>query len=203
MQALDREINFDELAMDTVGQLIFSFAIIKGISFISNNIHYVSVPLRNGLRSIFKVADVCAADGTPTVPTTGLPDEFIPNSNTLPAGIKPGDTWYHTKPDLRAKYPNGIKFNLKGYPDFSEYAIKTVKVEGMKGVSDFDFLRANKAANISVIPEGYTWHHVEDGITMQLVPQDINSPKFGGVTHRGGAANIRNFFANMLKACVN
>ena len=36
-------------------------------------------------------------------------------------------------------------------------------------------------------PEGYTWHHVEDGKTMMLVPSDIHS----AVRHTGGASLIK------------
>ncbi|WP_370221743.1 HNH endonuclease [Cytobacillus sp.] len=36
-------------------------------------------------------------------------------------------------------------------------------------------------------PAGYTWHHVEDGKTMMLVPSDIH----GEVRHTGGASLIR------------
>lgn len=34
---------------------------------------------------------------------------------------------------------------------------------------------------------GYTWHHVEDGKTMLLVPSDLQ----GAVRHTGGASLIR------------
>ena len=47
---------------------------------------------------------------------------------------------------------------------------------------------ANQAVGLSSTPDGYVWHHVEDGKTMQLVPQDIHSQ----VGHTGGAAVIRN-----------
>ncbi|WP_405237918.1 HNH endonuclease [Lentisalinibacter orientalis] len=36
-------------------------------------------------------------------------------------------------------------------------------------------------------PSGYVWHHVEDGRTMQLIPQDIHN----AARHTGGAAVIR------------
>ena len=36
-------------------------------------------------------------------------------------------------------------------------------------------------------PTGYTWHHVEDGKTMLLVPSDLH----GAVRHTGGASLIR------------
>lgn len=35
--------------------------------------------------------------------------------------------------------------------------------------------------------DGYTWHHVEDGRTMQLVPRDLHT----AVKHTGGVAVIK------------
>jgi hypothetical protein len=47
---------------------------------------------------------------------------------------------------------------------------------------------ANQAVGLSKTPTGYVWHHVEDGLTMQLVPQDIHN----AARHTGGSAVIRN-----------
>jgi hypothetical protein len=46
----------------------------------------------------------------------------------------------------------------------------------------------NHVVGLSSTPEGYVWHHVEDGKTMQLVPQGIHSK----ARHTGGTAVIRN-----------
>ena len=47
---------------------------------------------------------------------------------------------------------------------------------------------ANRVAGFKSTPDGFTWHHVEDGITMQLVPTDLHDV----VKHTGGAAVIKN-----------
>jgi len=47
---------------------------------------------------------------------------------------------------------------------------------------------ANAAAGLESTPKDYTWHHVEDGKTMQLVPTDIHDT----FPHIGGASVIRN-----------
>ncbi|MGK3970047.1 HNH endonuclease [Sorangium sp. So ce118] len=47
-----------------------------------------------------------------------------------------------------------------------------------------DFRAASQAAGLSRTPEGYTWHHHQDGTTMQLVPSDIH--RMTG--HTGGFA---------------
>lgn len=47
---------------------------------------------------------------------------------------------------------------------------------------------ANRAIGLENTPNGYVWHHVEDGTTMQLVPQAVHQ----SARHTGGAAVIRN-----------
>ncbi len=81
-----------------------------------------------------------------------------------------------------------VTYNSDGYPDFSPYSEATVKVDGLKGSIPPDDSLANKAVGLSSTPDGYTWHHVEDGETMQLVPTDIHSE----FPHTGGASIIRN-----------
>lgn len=104
-----------------------------------------------------------------------------------------------------SKYPDGVPFDADGYPDFSQYAIKTVKFdypspEGksakkcLTGNYSTDFDLANSAAGYATTPAGYTWHHHQDMQTMQLVPQDIHSVAFGGVAHGGGDSLLENFF---------
>ena len=89
-----------------------------------------------------------------------------------------------------------------GYPDFSEYTHKSRAPDGSiveskveialsknpdpSKANSADFSEANKAMQEKVPdwkqPEGYTWHHTEDGVTMELIPTDLN----GNVPHSGG-----------------
>ena len=87
---------------------------------------------------------------------------------------------------LFKKYPNGVKFNSKGFPIFTPYSKKNVKIN-MRGNRTTDFTAANKKAGYSRTPLGYTWHHHEDGETMQLIPFDIHD----AVKHTGGVAIIK------------
>ncbi|MDB2140062.1 HNH endonuclease [Clostridium butyricum] len=48
-------------------------------------------------------------------------------------------------------------------------------------------MKANEAPGFSSTPKGYTWHHVEDGRTLILVPSDLH----GEIRHTGGASLIR------------
>ena len=46
---------------------------------------------------------------------------------------------------------------------------------------------ANEAVGLPRTPDGFVWHHVEDALTLQLLPQDIHA----AVRHTGGAAVLR------------
>ncbi|MEP3603260.1 MAG: HNH endonuclease [Stappiaceae bacterium] len=88
--------------------------------------------------------------------------------------------------ELRRKYPHSVPFNGAGFPDFSRYSIKNVRIDlgNSRGV---DFARADKAAGYgrgNPRPDDYTWHHHEDVGYMQLVPEDIHE----AVRHTGGIA---------------
>ncbi|WP_084040855.1 HNH endonuclease [Gracilibacillus boraciitolerans] len=93
---------------------------------------------------------------------------------------------YKLSDDLGKKYPKGVKFSKEGFPDFSPYSKANIEIEGLIGDHYFDFKKANEAIGLKNIPSGYTWHHVEDGKTMMLVPSDIH----GAVRHTGGASLI-------------
>ena len=112
-----------------------------------------------------------------------------------------------------AKYPNGVPFDSNGYPIFDQYATKTVKfdfpsLEGktagtcLTGNCTTDFRLANQAAGLSSTPAGYTWHHCQDMMTMQLVPQDVHSVVFGGVAHAGGESALAEFWATLMSTAV-
>lgn len=90
-------------------------------------------------------------------------------------------------PDLQIKYPDSVNFTPEGFPEFSPYAQAGVRIDGLTGDYAKDAAMANQAAGLDATPDGYVWHHVEDGQTMQLVPRDLHN----AVKHTGGAATIR------------
>lgn len=75
----------------------------------------------------------------------------------------------------------GVPFNSAGYPNFSSVAIAEVRIVQI-GSRPGDFRAANELAGFSRTPEGYSWHHHEDGVTIQLVPRDVHA----GTGHTGG-----------------
>lgn len=83
-----------------------------------------------------------------------------------------------------------------GYPDFSQELYKgpagksEVQIE-MTGNNNTDFKAANQAAGFgnsaTSHPDGYTWHHNQDGKTMQLVETGAHA----AAPHTGGASAAR------------
>jgi hypothetical protein len=91
---------------------------------------------------------------------------------------------------LKQKYPKSIFFKKSGYPDFAPYAkIRYTFKNGFGKSRPADFAEANKfhkhtMKKMGIDPKFWTWHHVEDGKTMLLVPRDLHD----FVKHTGGVA---------------
>ncbi|MBO7830975.1 HNH endonuclease, partial [Burkholderia pseudomallei] len=90
-------------------------------------------------------------------------------------------------PEIQQKYPQGVKFNSQGFPDFSPYAKAKVEVQGLTGDYRTDEALSNKKVGLSETPDGYVWHHVENAQTMLLIPQDLHN----AVRHTGGSAILK------------
>lgn len=88
-------------------------------------------------------------------------------------------------PELVEKYPHGVWFDKEGFPVFTQYATRIVEVK-VTGAKHYDFLRANVAAGLDRTPEGMTWHHHQDGMSMILMPLDIHD----AIRHSGGVAFV-------------
>lgn len=69
----------------------------------------------------------------------------------------------------------GIPFDEFGYPDFPSVVQAEVKI-AQTGTRAGDFAAANKATRLKSTPETPTWHHHQDGTTMQLVPRARSCP---------------------------
>ncbi|HWO20238.1 MAG TPA: HNH endonuclease [Kofleriaceae bacterium] len=94
---------------------------------------------------------------------------------------------------LPGKYrQKGLSFTKEGYPDFEPHAMqlpngsKRVQIE-YTGSRDADFTAANKAAKLDETPRDYTWHHLEDGKSMILVPTKLHK----AVKHSGGVSRYK------------
>ncbi|HWO18433.1 MAG TPA: HNH endonuclease [Kofleriaceae bacterium] len=110
----------------------------------------------------------------------------LPQNHELAGQQFPADL---LQPQFRAK---GVKFTPEGYPDFAPHALrlpngKTSVEIRLTGSRAADEVLANAKAGLRVKPADYTWHHLEDGKTMMLVPSKLH----GAVKHTGGTANFR------------
>ncbi|NLW47281.1 MAG: hypothetical protein GXY86_08095 [Firmicutes bacterium] len=90
------------------------------------------------------------------------------------------------------KNGQSVTYNKDGYPNFKKYELDKVEID-MKG-KKADFSAADKAYREKIgdpdwkKPADMTWHHNEDGKTMQLIPREINRE----FSHTGGASIVRN-----------
>lgn len=142
------------------------------------------------------------ATNAPTKTTT--PSATNPPAKTTTPSAK-GKTPGQTPPTVAASPPKvhtirnqhlagknhpvtGVPFDADGYPDFRAAGVveKEVKIK-FTGNRERDFDLANKAAGLSKKPNNSTWHHHQDGTTMQLVPTDVHR-KTG---HTGGMAGTK------------
>jgi HNH/ENDO VII superfamily nuclease len=90
---------------------------------------------------------------------------------------------------LAAAFPDGVRYTRAGYPIFTPHSAERVEVHGLNGDMSHDAPLANKAAGLeNGTPRGFTWHHVEDGKTMELVPTKLHK----AVPHTGGRAAMPN-----------
>ncbi|PFG12304.1 HNH endonuclease [Bacillus sp. es.036] len=121
------------------------------------------------------------------------PDKWYKKGGSI--FIDDNGVWTYTnKSGVSVRYPNG-------YPDFKPYMhpnVQPVKIEVYSPKNNpKDFENANKAAKLTIDtdppiidvrrpPEGYTWHHHQDGKTMMLVDEDIHRE----FRHIGGQSKI-------------
>ncbi|GEB49384.1 MULTISPECIES: SMI1/KNR4 family protein [Streptomyces] len=104
-------------------------------------------------------------------------------------------------PVRAARYPQGVRVDPYGYPDFSAYARAAAEIaeppEGFGGdeLRLTDFVSANAALHASghelwaelpavATPHGWTWHHVVRSRRMELIPVEVKAL----LRHHGGLA---------------
>lgn len=94
---------------------------------------------------------------------------------------------------IQAAGEKGIRFKPSGYPDLDPFVYESNGIKAQveiqfSGNPKVDFDQADDMMRELVSdwrkPSGWTWHHHEDGKTMQLVPFEIHSL----VDHTGGMA---------------
>jgi hypothetical protein len=108
-------------------------------------------------------------------------------SNGTWQGERGDGTWVPADGSPPIKYKNG-------FPDYSPFSKGDVDIP-MRGNRTSDFTNADKAMREKLgdpnwtRPSDYTWHHHENGTTMQLIPKNIHATGGGATTpHLGGAS---------------
>jgi len=122
---------------------------------------------------------------------TDVTDLAKVNNRNPVNGQKYAGGTYKLTGELAEKYPNGVKFDLKGFPDFLPYAYKvngkTVRITVDLVDRQKDIRQAKKKFREMYgvdPPSDHTFHHVENTNEVILVPYDLHDK----VRHTGGHA---------------
>ena len=117
-------------------------------------------------------------------------DNTVRNIKYAGSIMEPGNSNAAKATYIKEKYGD-IYMSSQGFPVFDDYAVARVEISDLTGLDNGadDIAKANLAhhGNETSIP-GYTWHHIEDGKTLILIPSDLHD----AYQHTGGAALLRN-----------
>lgn len=126
----------------------------------------------------------------------------LPKTNGSWIGERGKGVWVSSNDRVNA-ITNGEGIPFKNYfPDFSKWSMDKFKVSGLNGKNSNDFplvdqiiaqkynLSSQTAAKQWRINNKLTIHHMEDGVSVQLVPTDLHS----NVSHLGGAAILKKIY---------
>ena len=111
---------------------------------------------------------------TPVAKRPSIPAKPPVPAKPGPVPVPPGKSIRNEALAGKQHPETGIPFDKQGFPDFSGVSQKTVSAPHT-GIRDTDVAAANRLAGYASTPDGMTWHHHQDGYTMQLVPFDIHS----------------------------
>lgn len=89
---------------------------------------------------------------------------------------------------IKKQYGN-VYMSSQGFAIFDDYAIARVELPNLIGDEKEDIARANEVywGKRTYKDSSYTWHHLEDGKTLILIPSDLHD----AYRHTGGAKLIR------------
>lgn len=134
----------------------------------------------NGSRACREAAALEKGPQYANTPTSGKNGEWV-------TGERGDGVWKPANGGPEITYSNG-------FPNYSGHAAQTVDIP-MKGNRTTDFTAADQAVRDQLgdpdwrRPAGYTWHHNENGTTMELIPSSIHATGQGASTpHMGGAS---------------
>jgi hypothetical protein len=166
-------VNYEDLSHGRVGEWLGGLAPDAALAFGTAGAGTVASRGARVAKEIDKAAEV--------------PDTVRKVGGRTPINGRYAGSAYPLSDDLAAKYPKGVTFRETGFPAFTPHREGHAVMDGLTGSNATDAALANRAVELPETPEGWTWHHVEDGRTMELIPRDLHE----AVRHTGGAAVIR------------
>src|SRR5579884_3220171 len=115
-----------------------------------------------------------------------------------------GQTVHFPDPVRAQRYPDGVRIDAEGHPDFGPYARAAAEIEeppegfGVDELRLTDYVSANAAlcaaghelwASLPPVatPHGWTWHHVAGTRRLELVPVEVKAL----LRHHGGLTTAR------------
>lgn len=135
----------------------------------------------------------------PVNPSDSKVEQRLPKSNGRWLGERGNSPWQSDlAPVNKVTHSKPIPFH-NGYPDFGDWSQKDYQFDNLCGNNDKDFALADKrlaqemglknqtAAEDYRYDNDFTWHHHEDGKTLQLVPKNVHK----NIPHEGGASQLR------------
>ncbi|GAB2938881.1 SMI1/KNR4 family protein [Streptomyces mayteni] len=125
----------------------------------------------------------------------------IGQQSTPPNRAYAGQVVQFPDPVRAARFPQGIRVDAQGYPDFSPYARAAAEITeppdgfGVDELRLTDYVSANAALHVAghelwadlppvATPHGWTWHHVANSRRLELVPVEVKAL----LRHHGGLA---------------
>lgn len=129
--------------------------------------------------------------------TTGRPGYRAAPPNAAYAG----QIVHFPDPVRRARHPQGVRVDERGFPDFSAYARAAAEIAeppdgfGIDELRLTDYVSANAAQHAAghelwgslspvATPHGWSWHHVAGSRRLELIPAEVKSL----LRHHGGLA---------------
>lgn len=158
----------------------------------------IPVPSMEEIRGM---SDRFQPKGTPiqTVDPDDTIIERIPRTDGTWSGV-PGESEWTSTNEAVKKVTEGKPVPFKDqYPDFSQWVQKRYEFDNLTGDNSKDFALADKklaqekgwptqqAAKDYRKDKELTWHHHQDGKTLELVPSDLHKK----IPHDGGASELR------------
>lgn len=201
--AMATDLGSGGLAVASAGALAPLSAAMVGYANIQAVVAATSLAV-NGPRLIHALNEMLGKYGSGN--STDLPSGVLQRPRHVPVeghngswsgGERGKSEWSSTKPEvLEVTKGEPVPYE-DGHPRFDKWMKDSIEIEGMNGsqrdmrMADDAYakkmgFKAGSEVKMWRDEEGLTWHHHEDGKTMQLIPRGVHR-----ISHKGGASMLR------------